>query len=116
MAKRKKGKKGKRRGYSKKRRGHAKKASLGVLIGSLLAANELILEATPRTASMYTAVKAQAGTANKVNAAVSVTKNMDWIAVGTPLAAGIVVSMIGGKLGVNKYVRKIPVIGKKVTL
>lgn len=115
MGKRKKGK-SKRRSYrGKKHRSRgSKKVPIATLIGALLSVEKIFLEKTPQTADMMTAVKAQSGITNKAKAAMSVTKNMDWLAVATPVVGGAVISIVASKVGANKLLSKVPVVGKRI--
>jgi hypothetical protein len=87
------------------------------VVGSLIAANNLFLK--PVVGSSYSLVS-QARIKNKsISAKAAWTSDvlqskMDYGAILIPLAVGIGGSMVASKLGVNKYVGKLPVVGKKL--
>ena len=102
----------------RRRSGGRKKMSIAITAGALASAATIATKA-PTYKAYLQGMQFQPNTTYKsspVNAAKGVVSNMADPVVYIPLAGGIVISMLGSKLGVNKYVSKVPVIGKKVRL
>jgi len=106
MAKRRKGSRKRSGGRRKVRRTrHAKKLSVATAAGAALTGYALL-------APVYTQVKAKSYSGAASAAKTTATQWANY----TPLIGGIVISMVGSKLGVNKYVARIPIVGKKIKL
>jgi len=104
----KKKKSGRKGGYRKgKRKGtrHAKKLPLALTAGAALTGYALL-------APVYTQVKAKSYTQATSTAKTQMT---NW-SLYAPAVGGLVISVVAEKVGVNKYIGRIPLIGKKVKM
>ena len=120
MARKKKGK-GRRRSYRGKRRGghKSKKIPMAATTGAALAGYNLFLKplSTLSGQSVVGRIMASGVTPTaKLNAIVATTKPRLVNDVLIPVAGGIAISGVAKWVGVNKYVHKIPKIGKKLDI
>lgn len=113
-AKRKKGK-AKRRGYSKKKRsGHKKdkRIPVGTTVGAAMTILALNAPNAQYSGQTPTQNFKTMNTASYTRGAKIAVSNAQRFATWAPLGAGILVTAVGSKVGVNKFVRKIPLLGK----
>lgn len=120
MGKKKKGKSKKRGGYYKKRSGghKSKKVPIAATLGALAGAYNAIFLVNSSGASVSKGVTnaMKAPTSANIQNAVRIMKGTDVVAVATPVVLGFIVSGAGKWLGANKFVHRIPIIGKKVNI
>ena len=121
MARRRRKGKGRRRSYRGKRRGghKSKKIPMAATAGAALAGYNLFLKPQSSLSGQSVVGRIMAGGIKptaKLDAIVTTTKPRLVNDVLIPVAGGIAISGVAKWVGANKYIHKIPKIGKKLDI